>query len=680
MRFLHLSQITIEAAILTVLVLLVSRILFRRLDPGVRYFLWIFVALRILVPVRIEILPKVPEAMTWRDAGRTEAEIGAQYLENHETAGAGEVLENLEREEPGKEPQIDEEEGPEEAREQDNFLSEQEKTDWHLLWRNRIFFYVWLSGAVAMAICLTANNIRLSFILKVGRREAGTLPDGIPLYDVPGFNCLAGVFCPAVYIDMDGLKDAAVIENVILHERQHLKRGDHFWQLLRVVCLILQWHNPFVWWAYFASKQDGELACDAGVVREMPPQRRYLYGESLLAAAACVRRERPRGSMATPAGGARRFLEKRIRRIMQYRHGYGAGLSAAMICILGMTCFAAFSEPQDNILTEIPQKEKRNSIIETTNTRDSHLRNPEVGQETMGTGEDEYRVELEIEDDYITNTGTRHNLYYIDEDQVLWGCGENMCGQLGREPQELSFTSDMVKIAENVIHVDCSQEGFVIYLTADHKLYGMGNGASGALPRYEKEEWMKHVNREFGPVTQPCLLMEDVVYARCGRSDVACMKTDDSVWIFGVVGYGADREHFYSYPVKVLENAALVTGGFYNHAALLQDGSLWTWGNNYAGNCGTKGVVIPEPIKVAENVAMVWTGRTDYNVDCRDFTVFQENYEEERENTVILTADGSYWICGANVGTEKILPIYYETGNFPMVCSDEFIPWQGAPE
>lgn len=679
MRLLELSRITAEAAVLTILILVVSRVLLRRLKPGIRYFLWIFVALRILVPVRIEILPEVPDAShileRWEDGKETAAGEGAFA----ETKAFGETAERTELEEgkQGWRASGQAEMSPagmsDQGKEAEFTAPEEGETA-----GITTVIFLWLAGAVAMSIYFAANNIRLSVILKVGRKRVRLLPNGIPLYHMPGYNCLAGVFSPAVYVDVEGLKDPDVIENVIRHELQHLKTGDPYWQLLRVICLILQWHNPFVWWAYFASRQDGELACDAGVVRDLSPQERYRYGESLLAAAACVCRNRPAGSMASSAGGARRFLEKRIKGILQYRRGYGAWLSALVICILGVVCFGAFQETAFQEAEHGRRKGTENRVSSTDDREETWK--PAENGETEGAKDSGYRVELDIEDHYITNTGTPFNLYYIDEDQVLWGCGENFYGQLGQGTEDFDFHKDMVKIAENVIHVDCSQNGFTIYLTADHKLYGMGNGGSGALPRYEKEEWIKHVNREAHNVTEPCLLMEDVAYARCGRSDVACMKNDDSVWVFGVVGYGRDREVFYPYPEKVLENAALVTGGSYNHAALLQDGSLWTWGDNYAGNCGTTGVVIPIPTLVAQDVAMVWTGRMNYNVDCLDMQTFKANYEREFENTVIMTKDGSYFICGANVGTEKILPIYYEEGNYPLVCSEEFLPWEWESE
>ena len=51
-------------------------------------------------------------------------------------------------------------------------------------------------------------------------------------------------------------------------------------------------------------------------------------------------------------------------------------------------------------------------------------------------------------------------------------------------------------------------------------------------------------------------------------------------------------------------------------------------------------------------------------------------YEHFLENTIILKKDGSYWICGANVGEEeKVLKYYYEVKDYPLVCTYEFLPY-----
>lgn len=96
---------------------------------------------------------------------------------------------------------------------------------------------------------------------------------------------------------------------------------------------------------------------------------------------------------------------------------------------------------------------------------------------------------------------------------------------------------------------------------------------------------------------------------------------------------------------------AFLTGGRFNHAALQSDGSVWTLGYNYTGNCGVlDGITVSTPVKVADDVIMVWTGSTKYNTACKNIADFQGEYERSLENTMIQKSNGSYWICGKDVG------------------------------
>lgn len=292
-------------------------------------------------------------------------------------------------------------------------------------------------------------------------------------------------------------------------------------------------------------------------------------------------------------------------------------------------------------------------------------------------------VSVNIEEYYITNTGDPANLYYIDENNILWGCGRNNAGQLGQGTKDYEFHNEMVKIAENVIHVDYSQRDFVIYLTKDNQLYGFGNAGSGALQQYSEFDWDKFIgpNYENYYISEPYLLMENVTYARCGQNDIACLTETGEVWIWGTIsingGYMSDEVYFIEKPKKVLENAVFVTGGWFNHAALLRDGTVWTWGYNFTGNCGVAdGPVVVEPTQVAEDVVMVWTGSLEYNVKCYDISEFNGEYPRYLENTIIKKSDGSYWSCGVNVGTEeKVIPFYFEVTDYGIICTHEFQPY-----
>ncbi|MDE5866198.1 MAG: hypothetical protein K2H31_06325, partial [Lachnospiraceae bacterium] len=157
----------------------------------------------------------------------------------------------------------------------------------------------------------------------------------------------------------------------------------------------------------------------------------------------------------------------------------------------------------------------------------SVVQNPMVQDKQIKTESQTEPVKLDVSVDitelYHTHVGDAGNLYFIDENNVLWGSGRNEYGQLGQGTQDYDFHDEAVKIAENVIDVDYSQKGFIIYLTKDNKLYGLGNAGCGALQQYQTFDGSKYVNDEHYCITEPYLLMEDVKYARCGRADVACL-------------------------------------------------------------------------------------------------------------------------------------------------------------
>lgn len=252
-------------------------------------------------------------------------------------------------------------------------------------------------------------------------------------------------------------------------------------------------------------------------------------------------------------------------------------------------------------------------------------------------------ADIDITRHYITNTGDAGNLYYIDGQGILWGSGRNDHGQLGQGPQDKDFHTELVKIAEDVVHVDYSVEDFVIYLTSDHKLYGLGNATTGALQQVSPYSPSVYFQRYMYTAYEPVLLMEDVIYARCGRDDVVAVREDGTAWAWGVLCQTEDCLFYYEEPTQILEDVELVTGGSFNHAALLSDGTVWTWGSNYPGNCGVADVTgVCTPQQVAENVIMVWTDNRSTNIGCTDITKMRHRDKVKVENTIIKKEDGTY--------------------------------------
>ena len=324
------------------------------------------------------------------------------------------------------------------------------------------------------------------------------------------------------------------------------------------------------------------------------------------------------------------------------------------------------------------ENETQNNSIETVSQTESDTQTEEETGYSFDAG-DLYDMRLDaqtIEDYYMKSCGDQFNLYTIDEDGVLWGSGHNESAQIGLGYADEEFHEEKSKIAEHVVHVDYSQKDFVVYLTEEGKLYGLGNDSTYMLLQHTEMpvEDLAYPTKRY--VTSPALLLEDVSYARCGRDDVVALKKDGTVWTWGMIWNYQSTGYCITMPQQILTDVKMITGGWFNHAALKEDGTLWTWGYNFSGNCGTdKATMIETPVQVAEDVQRVWTGLLNYSAKEDDITDMEEFGNDYVDNTIIEKTDGTFYACGMGVGDKSVvLPQYYEVSELDTVCSSEFLP------
>lgn len=680
-QLLNLLDITIEVSVLIIIITIIRIKLKEYLNPNAIYFLWIFVLLCTLVPVRagVKIVPEADvqnvivnlppgvidhfplvEVTGISDGDMPETSVEDTGVIQDAEAIPDILLEN----EDSIESILPSIENDEDMGSLPDWTGE-DSSDSSI----PLPYLIWGLVAAVMAIYVIMSNIRFYFYARHNREEVGICEERIKIYSLKGYNCLVGILAPAIYIDEESLKEDVLIDNIIRHEYQHYKVKDNIWQLFRITCLILQWHNPLMWWAYYASKRDCELACDMRVVRHMSKEERYLYGDSLLAVLKQKNKRMDDALAATSMEETGKRLKERIKLIMKFKDENIIFPAVMISCLIGLASLFAL-----NIILDGNQQTAGEDMQNGTISSEDISANEILADDGIDNTIERLQIDINIPDYYSTNIGDTSNLYHIDEEGVLWGCGENFDGQLGQGPQGANYYEEMVKIAENVIHVDCSTHGFTVFLTEDHKLYGMGNADSGALLEYIDIFEDIHSGNEHLVYT-PKLLMENVVYARCGSYDVACLLEDGSVWNLGSGMYrGIALE-----PMKMLDDAVFLTGGG-NHAALLSDGSVWTWGYNYVGNCGVniwEKIFVRYPEKVAEDVVMVWTSTATYNVEFADADILEgeQYFHQNLENTIILKNDGTYWACVCGLGEETLL---HGTGiesveDVYVICTSEFV-------
>lgn len=358
----------------------------------------------------------------------------------------------------------------------------------------------------------------------------------------------------------------------------------------------------------------------------------------------------------------REYFEKKENRI---KCGITGGtIALAAIIFIGMVAF--------------DKKETENDPSESVSETESDTPAEEEVRYSFDAG-DIYDMRLDaqnIEDYYMRSCGDQFNLYTIDEEGVLWGSGHNEYAQLGLGYADEEFHEKKSKIAEHVVHVDYSQKDFVVYLTEEGKLYGLGNDSTYMLLQHTEMpvEDLAYPTKRY--VTSPALLLEDVSYARCGRDDVVALKKDGTVWTWGMIWNYQSTGYCITMPQQILTDVKMITGGWFNHAALKEDGTLWTWGYNFSGNCGTdKATMIETPVQVAEDVQRVWTGLLNYSAKEDDITDMEEFGNDYVDNTIIEKTDGTFYACGMGVGDKSVvLPQYYEVSELDTVCSSEFLP------
>lgn len=141
-----------------------------------------------------------------------------------------------------------------------------------------------------------------------------------------------------IYVDARMVQDEKKLSYMVLHEYCHYRNGDLLWVVLRNLCLVLYFYNPFVWVAVRYMKQDCELACDEAVLQMLQEEaQRKEYGYTLLALAGRQNHRAVDFTITTSMSGGAKRLKERIGMISSQKKISGM---VSVLVLLILFCLA----------------------------------------------------------------------------------------------------------------------------------------------------------------------------------------------------------------------------------------------------------------------------------------------------------------------------------------------------
>ena len=275
-----LAEITLTMSAVILLLLLLGPILARRYTIRWRYWAWLAVAVRLLIPLNLS-LPEAPVQLepppdrvvyTAPPAVSTPAPVSTDYTPVVNTAAPVQPdLTQPEEAVPAVQPAV------------------------RSLTLSQVLFWVWLAGAVLLLLWHLVGFLRFKTYLRRWAkpmepphflpdltRELG-LAQPVRLLTCPGVKgpMMTGLFAPTVILPEE-LPPREDLWFILRHELTHFRRRDILYKTLLLCANLVHWFNPLTWVLLRSAEGDLERCCDDDVVKGLPADDRARYGQVIL--------------------------------------------------------------------------------------------------------------------------------------------------------------------------------------------------------------------------------------------------------------------------------------------------------------------------------------------------------------------------------------------------------------
>lgn len=326
--FLSYAAISLSVGLLVLVLILLAPFLNRRYAAKWKYFIWIFLAVRLVVPLGGGNGQLIADALS-----QTKGQAGAENEETLAAAAYRPIMVELPEQMITPIPV------------QNALRSGEEDLEITIL---DIVIFVWLAGCLIFA----AVHLISYFHYKRQVTTAGRLIEDIDLfrqvselkrelhisrsirvieYREAGSPMIMGFLKPVLVLPEEQYSPVELCF-ILKHELVHFKRGDVYLKLLFVTANAVHWFNPLIWILQREAVVDMELSCDERVTRGAGLAERKAYTEALLSTLhkRCARKN----GLSTQFYGGKRIMKMRFQNILKNGKKNGSFL---LVCSIALT-------------------------------------------------------------------------------------------------------------------------------------------------------------------------------------------------------------------------------------------------------------------------------------------------------------------------------------------------------
>lgn len=221
---------------------------------------------------------------------------------------------------------------------------------------------------------------------------------------------------------------------------------------------------------------------------------------------------------------------------------------------------------------------------------------------------------VKVMTDVKSVSGGMHHTLVIKEDDSLWSFGSNQYGQLGHsENLGTAYPNIVPKQIMTGVKAVIAGHYHTLVIKKNGELFSFGHNFSGQLGHTNNLE-------THAPNENPKSIMQGVRLASAGNQHSLVVKEDGTLWSFGLNYHGqlGDETNSRTYignpiPQHVKTGVQSVAAGAYHSLAVLNNGELWSFGNNTYGQLGSSGNShtngnMKKPTDIVANIRMVSGG------------------------------------------------------------------------